>query len=134
MGGVNLLLQQLLDRINPRREPVVYATLVVALGLTAYNVYVKHTPLSDLVSGDYWQGVILVAGGLVARFSVFAKGNVSVVEQGPDTAEPVGPDFGPTGPSESDEEAVLTDEHGEPDADGVYDADESPDEPEQGIA
>ena len=104
-----------LDRLRLSREPVAYVTLALAIALTAYNVYVKHTPLSDLLTDNYWQYVLGAAASITARFSVFAKGNVEVVphpalttelHEQPGVAGP-GPSAGPTGQSEADEDAVL---------------------------
>lgn len=70
----------MLEQFKWSKNPIAWITVAVAAGITVYKVKFEGMPLTEVFTSDYIEFVMLLAGGIVARLTVWAPANVDVPE------------------------------------------------------
>lgn len=59
-----------------QKEPIVALTIAGVVALSAYKVLVEHMPMSQVLGQNYLSWAFLAVANFIARFQVWAKGNL----------------------------------------------------------
>ena len=69
------MLTRVLSELRFARNPVLYVAIALAVAITVLKV-ASGTPLADVLTEDYAEQVMVIVGGIITRFLVYAPTTV----------------------------------------------------------
>lgn len=74
------MLTRVLSELRFARNPVLYVAVALAVLITVLKV-VSGTPITEVLTEDYAEQVMVLVGGIITRFLVYAPSTVRADEQ-----------------------------------------------------
>lgn len=71
------MLNRVLRELRFTRNPVLYVAVTLAVAITAIKV-VTGTPFTEVLTQDYAEQLMVLVGGIITRFLVYAPDTVKV--------------------------------------------------------
>lgn len=75
----NPVIARIVNELRFGRNPVLYVAVALAVLITVLKV-VSGTPLAEVLTEDYAEQLMVIVGGLITRFLVYAPDTVRVDE------------------------------------------------------